>query len=178
MQSDRYHTISNGIEVSACEVDEVLHERAKRHFGWCGRLVVGHVGRFVSQKNDRFLLKTFSVFHKRHPEAWLVLVGAGPLEKEVRRQVDELGLVDDVVFFGLTDDVPAVLSSFDLFVFPSVYEGLGVAIIEAQAAGIPALVSDAVPSQAFFDSLLLCVAAYGRSREVGRCHGKGSFGRR
>lgn len=105
-------------------------------------LVAGHVGRFDPPKNHEFLLRVFSKLPKN---ARLLLVGDGQLRKAAEKQANELGIADRVIFTGIRTDVPRLLQAMDVFVFPSVYEGLPVSLIEAQAAGLPCLISDRVP---------------------------------
>ena len=106
--------------------------------------VVGHVGRFNAVKNHGFLLDVFSELQKQKPEAILLLVGEGDLRKNVENKASELGIADKVIFTGVRSDVPDLMQAMDCFVFPSFYEGLPVTLIEAQAAGLPCLVSDGV----------------------------------
>lgn len=105
-------------------------------------LVVGHVGRFDPPKNHEFLLRVFSKLPKN---TRLLLVGDGQLRKAAEKQAYELGIADRVIFTGICGDVPRLLQAMDVFVFPSLYEGLPVSLIEAQAAGLPCLISDRVP---------------------------------
>lgn len=108
-------------------------------------LVIGHVGRFDPQKNHEFLVKIFAEILRRVPEAKLLLVGAGDLQADVQKQVLSLGIQDHVIFTGVRSDVYDLLQAMDVFLFPSLYEGLPVSIIEAQAAGLPCVISDKVP---------------------------------
>jgi glycosyltransferase EpsF len=108
-------------------------------------LVVGHVGRFDSVKNHSFFIKTFYYFRKIHPNASAILVGDGPEKDSIIRLIKEYHLEDSVTILGIQSDIPNILSSFDVFLFPSLFEGLGNVVLEAQAAGIPCLVSDTVP---------------------------------
>lgn len=146
--SDRFHVIANGVNLDeyACDPDE--HNRAKERFGWSRNVVMGHVGRFVYEKNHEFLLRVFAEFRKKEPRGLLVLVGKGELEEELRAFAAQLGVSDAVCFFGSTDSVPAVLKAFDVFVFPSFHEGLAIAAIEAQACGIPCVLSEGLPESA------------------------------
>lgn len=107
--------------------------------------VVGHVGRFDPQKNHEVIVHIFVEILKRVPNAKLLLVGAGDLQDTVRKQADALGIQEHVIFTGVRSDVYDLLQGMDVFLFPSLYEGLPVSIIEAQAAGLPCIISDKVP---------------------------------
>lgn len=109
-------------------------------------LVTGHVGRFSSQKNHSFLIDIFAEVCKAEPEAYLLLVGDGELRKKTEEKVRALGLAEHVVFTGVRGDVPDLLGAMDVFVFPSLYEGLPVTLVEAQAAGLKCVISDCIPS--------------------------------
>ena len=106
------------------------------------------MGRFDPVKNHLFLVETFSEVKRRIPDAKLLLVGRGPFEGSVRQAVEDAGLEGDVVFFGVTDRVPDVLKALDAFVFPSFSEGLPMSVMEAQAAGVPCVLSTGVPELA------------------------------
>jgi glycosyltransferase involved in cell wall biosynthesis len=110
--------------------------------------VVGHVGRFEPVKNHRFLLEAFAACVSKLPDARLVLVGKGRLRAEIETYSQSLGLADRVHFPGTTEDVPANMAMFDLFALPSFSEGLGIVVVEAQAAGTRALVSETTPKEA------------------------------
>ena len=119
-------------------------------------LVIGHVGRFESQKNHHFLLEVAAEVAKREPNIRLVLLGIGPLRAEIEAKAIEMGLADRVIFLGTRPDVPRLMSGLmDIFLFPSLYEGLGLVLIEAQAAGLPCIFADTVPSEADVFSPLL-----------------------
>ncbi len=110
-----------------------------------GRRVIGHVGRFALQKNHAFLIRVFNEVVARDPNTHLVLVGEGPLREATERLVAELDIAGHVTFAGARDDVPALmLGAFDLFLLPSLHEGLPVVMLEAQAAGLPCVISDVV----------------------------------
>jgi glycosyltransferase EpsF len=110
--------------------------------------VIGHVGRFEPMKNHGLLLQVFERFLQVEPSAHLLLVGEGPLRTDMEDQVREKKLSSSVTFLGLRNDVPELLKAMDLFLFPSEYEGLGLAVIEAQAAGVPVVCSDRIPAEA------------------------------
>ncbi len=104
-------------------------------------VVIGHVGRFDPVKNHIFNLQVFSCFVKKHPDSFLVLAGDGPLQHEIEKKVFSTGLKDRVIFTGSRRDVNRLYSAFDVFVFPSLNEGLPLTVIEAQCSGLPCVVS-------------------------------------
>lgn len=110
-------------------------------------IVVGHVGRFAPQKNHAFLLDVFAEFQKLHVDSHLLLVGEGSLLHDVEEQAARLGIVDKITFTGVRSDVNDLLQAMDVFVFPSHYEGFPVTMVEAQAAGLPCIISDNVPTE-------------------------------
>lgn len=109
--------------------------------------VIGQVGRFESMKNHLFTLQWFSRYLKKNPVTQLVFVGDGTLRPEIEKQARELGVINNVVFTGIRGDVNIVLHAFDLVVVPSIYEGFSGVVLEAQAAGVPCVVSDSIPRE-------------------------------
>lgn len=107
-------------------------------------LVVGHVGRFTTQKNHGFLLEIFAELHRKQPNSLLVLVGIGELQDAARSEAEELHLTDSVRFLGFRSDVADLLQGMDIFLMPSLYEGFPVTGVEAQAAGLPCVFSDTI----------------------------------
>lgn len=114
--------------------------------------VVLHMGRFVEQKNHRFLVTAFASLLKRRPDAVLLLAGDGPLRTEIERKVNDLGISAYVRFLGQRSDAPALYSAADVFCLPSLYEGLPVVGVEAQASGLPILMSTDVSDEAIITS--------------------------
>lgn len=117
-------------------------------------ITVGHIGRFTEQKNHFFLIKIFCEILKREKNAKLVLIGKGELQSNIKNYVDELGISKSVIFTGIRSDIPAVLSAMDLFIFPSLYEGMPNTVIEAQATGLPCLISDTITKEANITGLV------------------------
>lgn len=113
-----------------------------------GKIVFGHIGRFSKQKNHDFLIDVFNVVHKKEPRSILLLIGDGELKKSVLKRVQELKLSKAVLFLGKRSDVPQLLQAMDCFVLPSLFEGLGIVAIEAQAAGLPCVLSNNIPHEA------------------------------
>lgn len=107
--------------------------------------VIGQIARFESMKNHEFTLNWFTHYLGKRPEAFLVLVGDGELRAEIERSSVKLGIADRVLFTGVRGDVPKIIHAFNVVFLPSLYEGLGGVVLEAQAAGIPAVISENVP---------------------------------
>ena len=148
VSGDRFSIVPNGIAATRYSCDQASHESAKAALGLADRPVVCHTGRLIPVKNHAFLLDVFSRVRERIPQAVLVCAGRGELEGQLKSRVDELGLTGSVRFLGVVDNVPEVLRAADAFVFPSVKEGLPLAVVEAQAAGLPATISTGVPDLA------------------------------
>lgn len=107
-------------------------------------IVVCHIGRFINAKNHSFLLEVVKEMIKRNDKVKLLLVGTGDLKNEVKNKVKELGIEGSVYLTGIRNDIPSILRNSDLFILPSIYEGLGLVLLEAQASDVPCLVSEAV----------------------------------
>lgn len=138
--------LNNAIDAAAYRYDADTRARMRMELGIDEEaFVLGHVGRFSPQKNHAYLLDIFAVLHEKCPDAKLLLVGDGELRGEIESKVQALGLTKDVIMTGVRSDVAALLQAMDVFVFPSLYEGLPVTMVEAQAAGLPCFISDRVP---------------------------------
>lgn len=135
--------MNNGIETERFAFDPEVRAQVRSELG-LKALTIGHVGRFVHQKNHEYLMDVFAGIAKSRPEAKLVLVGTGPLEQAVRQKAARLGLTEQVLFLGVREDVDRLLQGMDVFVLPSRYEGLPLTVVEAQTAGLPCFVSDGV----------------------------------
>ena len=141
-----FTVLNNAIDAEKFVYDESIRAEARQEFGIDPQaLVMGHVGRFSPEKNHKFLIDVFYSLAQKHTDSRLLLVGSGPLEAEIREQCNKLGIQDRVIFAGVRSDVNRVLQAMDVFVMPSLYEGVSVAAVEAQAAGLPCLISDKVP---------------------------------
>ena len=111
-------------------------------------LAIVNVGRFAEEKNHKRLISIFKDVVALNEKSKLFLIGDGPLKAEIEKQVEDLKLNDKVVFLGTRKDVNELLSAFDVFLFPSLAEGLGIVLIEAQASGLPCVFSDVIPTEA------------------------------
>lgn len=144
---ERGVVIHNAIETDAFRFDPAVRARMRERYGFTDKIVLGHVGRFNVQKNHARLLHLFASFRKLQPNAVLVLIGTGELEAQIREQAKTLGIADSVLFAGLQCNVCDWYQMLDLFLMPSLFEGLPVVGIEAQASGLSCLFSDAVPDE-------------------------------
>ena len=135
-------------ELDEYRYDPAVRAQVRQELGLEGCFVVGHVGRFCDQKNHLFLVDIFRAIHERRPEARLLLVGDGDTRAAVEEKLERLGLRDDALFLGLREDTGRLYQAMDVFLLPSLYEGLPVVAVEAQAAGLKAVVSTGVTEEA------------------------------
>lgn len=148
VRGDRFAIVPNGINMASYACGEREHAETKADYGLAGRPVVCHTGRLIPVKNHEFLLEVFARVVQALPGAVLLLAGRGELECHLKERVSELGLEKSVRFLGVVDDVPRLLRAADVFVFPSINEGLALSVVEAQASGLPTIVSTGVPELA------------------------------
>ena len=144
-----FTVVNNGINVEKFTFQPDVRTIKRKELGVENNFVIGHIGRLSVQKNHIFLLDIFEQIIKKEPSAKLVLVGNGPLEKQIKTLVTTKNLQNNVLFLGVRKDVAELYQAFDCFVFPSLYEGLGIVAVEAQAAGLPCVLADTVPPEAF-----------------------------
>lgn len=139
--------LKNGINIEQFIYDEAGRENLRNEWNINEHtIVLGHVGVFNSQKNQQFLLPILKELIKSNPNYRLVLVGDGEKREIIQENAKNEGLSEYIIFTGKRDDVNKVMSAIDIFLFPSIFEGLGIVAIEAQAEGLPCLLSSEVPS--------------------------------
>ncbi|GGD73362.1 glycosyltransferase family 1 protein [Paenibacillus nasutitermitis] len=138
----------NAVPVQEFSFQPAVRHQIRDELNAEGRLVIGHIGRFNMQKNHEFLIDVFQAVHHRNPDALLVLAGEGQLKSAMQRKAEKLGLSQHIRFLGVRTDISRLLQGMDLFLFPSRFEGLPVVLIEAQAAGLKCVVSDAITREA------------------------------
>lgn len=142
-----FQVLKNAIDSQNFIADVDTRNAIRKELGLKDKFVVGHVGRLHPQKNHDFLIDVFAEIKKKKPNAELILVGTGPLEEKVKSKVAEKGLSDCVHFLGNRKDMNRIYQAMDVFVFPSLFEGLGIVAIEAQAAGVPIVCSEGLPPE-------------------------------
>lgn len=146
-KKNNFYLIKNGLDIERYAFNEKKRKGIRSSYGWEGRYVIGHIGRFEPQKNHRFLLSVFEKIYQEDKDAVLVLIGSGKLWEEIKTEAEKKGIMDRVSFLGIQDDVPGFLSAFDCFVLPSLYEGMPNTAIEAQTSGLKCYVSDMVTEE-------------------------------
>lgn len=147
VHSPNYAELKNGIDINKMRYDQTARAVIRNELNIpLDTPVFGHVGRLTEVKNHKFLLDVFSEILNRKPESILLLCGRGELEKQLKNQAQELGISQSVKFLGVRDDISKILSAVDVFLFPSISEGLGLAVVEAQSSGLPCIVSTGVPN--------------------------------
>lgn len=140
-----YSILPNAIDTEKFKFDKKTRDSIRQDLNCCGAIILGHVGSFYDVKNHSFLLDIFYEFQK-HYDSKLLLVGDGTLKSIIEAKAKEMGIYEKILFLGVRDDVNRILQAMDVFVFPSKYEGLPVAVVEAQTAGLACVISDRVPN--------------------------------
>lgn len=154
LKKENFHILKNAIDTKKFIFNKSIRAEKRQELQVGNRFLIGHVGRFHPQKNHDFLVNVFKEIHDRNKNAVLLLVGDGELRESIKNKVDDLGLTDNVIFTGVRSDVPELFQAMDVFLFPSNYEGLGIVVVEAQAAGLPCVVADTIPVEAFISDLV------------------------
>ena len=143
----KIYLLNNAIDLQKFEYNEKIREEVRKELNIGEEtFVMGHIGRFVEQKNHGFLIDIFYELQKEKQNAVLMLVGQGPLQNEMKAKVEQLGLKDKVLFLGQRNDAARLYQAMDVFVLPSLYEGLGMVLIEAQTSGSYCFASTEVPT--------------------------------
>ena len=148
-QNGKVSILNNAVDLNVFRYDISAREDIRNAFDIKKHTkVIGHIGRFSEQKNHNFLLDIFKNIKEIDNNTVLLLVGEGPLKGQLEEKAKNLGITDNVIFAGVRSDIPALLSAMDVFVFPSLYEGMPNTVIEAQATGLPCLIADTITKSA------------------------------
>lgn len=146
--SERFSIMMNAIDCKRFAFSEEKRAQTRAKYGLGDAFVVGHVGRFTPQKNHERLVDIFARIHEREPSARLLCVGEGSLRPQIEAKLCALGLEDAAVFAGVQFATEDYYAAMDAFLFPSLFEGLGIVLVEAQANGLMCVTTDMVPSLA------------------------------
>jgi glycosyltransferase involved in cell wall biosynthesis len=137
--------LNNGVDVSKFRFNPAVRDEIKDKLHIRDKFVIGHVGHLIAVKNQMFLLQIFKQVALNNRDSVLLLIGDGEDRDKLEEKVREYGLEGSVIFTGNVDDVHLYLNIMDVFVFPSLFEGLPLAVVEAQANGVPCIISDSIP---------------------------------
>lgn len=141
IKSNNYKIIKNGIDVNKFKFDEEIRKKIRRDLNSDSKTILGHVGRFATEKNHSFLLDIFKEYKKINSESILILIGTGDLQNNIKNKAIQLGIQDDIKFLGTRENVNEFLNAMDIFVLPSLYEGLPIVGVEAESTGLPVISS-------------------------------------
>lgn len=144
VNSNKFNVLYNAIDYKKFEFNKKIRDKYRKDFNIGNKTVYIQVGSFSEQKNHSFTLNLFSEILKKKNDCFLVLVGDGEYRNDIEKQIEQLSLKENVMLLGKRDDVASLLMMADCYLMPSVFEGLSVAAIEAQASGITCLLSDTV----------------------------------
>lgn len=145
--SNKIIIINNGIESEKYKYNESIRNKIRTQLNLEDYFVIGHIGRFFYQKNHKFILDVFSEILKEEPNSKLILIGEGELKSKMECYAKEIGIYNNIIFYGLCNKVNEILQSFDAFIFPSIYEGLGIVAIEAQASSLKTFCAETIPKE-------------------------------
>ena len=158
-QTTNFKVFNNAIDTNKFHFSEDERNKIREELGISQNdILIGHVGSFRStQKNHARIIKIFKEIHKKNERYKLVLVGNGTLLPQIKQEVSNLGISNSVIFTGVRSDIPNLMSAFDCFLFPSLFEGLGIVAVEAQATGCPVIASSVVPTEAVLTDIITMV---------------------
>ncbi len=152
--ASRFVFMPNAVDGKKLEFSAEIRAEVRRKYGVESKKVIGHVGRFHPQKNHPFILEVFKAFLEIEPKAVLWLVGDGNDKLAIQALAQEKGIADNVIFWGSRSDVTNLLQGMDAMLFPSLYEGLSMTLVEAQAAGLSCLISSCIPPECAITDLV------------------------
>lgn len=147
IEDGRAKILKNGLPLKRFMFSNEIRNKIRHEYCIENKIVFGHIGRFVYQKNHRFLIDVFNEIHKINDSTVLILLGTGMYWDEIKEYVNELGLSSVVMMLGIKQDIPAYLMAMDELIFPSFYEGMPNVVIESQCTGLPCVIADTITSE-------------------------------
>lgn len=153
-----YKKINNAIDTEKYKYNSIVREKIRKDRKLEEKFVVGHVGRFAPAKNHEFLLRIFKEITKREKETVLLLVGEGELKEKIKQRAQELEILEQIIFVGNSKNVEELLQAMDVFVFPSLFEGFGLSVLEAQTTGLPCFLADHITKEVNVTGLVEFIA--------------------
>ena len=146
--TEQFVELKNGIDLKKYKFNPSIRDQHRKKINAGSRVVIGHIGNFIEQKNHTFLLDWYAELIKEDTNYLLLLISDGVLMELMKKKVHQLGIGNNVLFLGKTTEVQNYLQAMDIFVLPSLHEGLPVVLVEAQASGLPCVVADTVSQEA------------------------------
>lgn len=145
--NERFRVLNNAIDSKAFSfnLEKRYHKRTEMEID--KKFVIGHIGRFIETKNHEFIVDIFYDVVKKEKDSMLLLVGDGKMRSQIEEKVKKMNLSNNVIFAGIRSDIPDLLQVMDVLIFPSIYEGLPVTLIEAQASGLKIFASDVITNE-------------------------------
>lgn len=147
VESGVVKVIPNAIDLKKYKFNQIIRDKVRKILNIEDKFVIGHIGRMAPPKNQKFLLQIFKEIKKERINSILLMIGNVPLKKEIEAEIKRLNLQGDVILLGVRNDVPNLLMAMDIFVLPSLYEGLPVVCVEAQATGLRCVLSDNITKE-------------------------------
>jgi len=166
--NDNVIIIHDGINIDDYKFNSKDRELYRKKLNISNKTVYGHTGRFETQKNHELLIDIFYKIQEKEKNSVLLLIGTGSLEDRIKEKVNKLNISDKVLFLGYRQDVNRLLNCMDKFIFPSIYEGLGISIIESQTNGLPTIVSKEVPEEANISKNFIKIDSFDIDRWVNK----------
>lgn len=148
----KFKVLNNGIDTKKFLYADEVRKKYRKELGIEDKIVLGHIGRFEKQKNHKYLIEVFEKLCSKSDKYVLLLCGDGSLKAEMEQLCREKGILDKVKFLGARKDVNNILQAMDIFIFPSLYEGLSITLIEAQMSNIPIIMADTIAKETIYNS--------------------------
>jgi glycosyltransferase involved in cell wall biosynthesis len=146
-ENSKFEVINNAIDTKKFIFNESVRKEKRKELKIEDRFVVGHIGNFSKAKNYPFILEVFNEILRNYSNAVLLLIGNNAVDPEIEKKAFQMGIRDDIVLTGVRSDIPDLLQAMDVFLFPSLFEGLGMVAVEAQASGLHCVVADTIPQE-------------------------------
>ena len=154
VNSGKVHIMTNAVDADKFSFSDTVRQKKRKELGLTDEFTIGIVGRIEKQKNYPFLIDVFLEVLKEKPDAVLLIAGRGTEEEKIKSLARRKKVEDNIQFLGIRSDVPELLNAFDVFVLPSLFEGLPVVLVEAQASGLPEVVSDTITTEMAITDLI------------------------
>lgn len=147
IENNKVTIIKNAIDLDKYKYNITARKKVRTQLGIDDDFVIGHIGRFGFEKNHKFIIDLYQKYNKKHDSSKLILIGEGPLQGKIKDEIMEKKLQNNIIVIDRTKNIGEILNAFDVFILPSLYEGLPFVSIEAQVSGLPCILSEAVSKE-------------------------------